>query len=431
MRKRLKYYTIIVLCLGILGCGNKTVPGTSVLESDIGKSLLQETTTDSGETDEHKTGKLVSLKEARLDTEMALEALRDGIFGNLSGDLSFLMFPETDSISSIQLIYDSEDYSLLEFVEEAKAFFSKFQDISEEYICIVSNGEAVPLPIAMKNLESGEENYEDVYAIMYIPEGNGREMQYLDIKLHTWTNRGIIADLDDEIVAHPGVNLFEGEYYDLRNHEVPEVSVQLLNGEVSIKEAIETFNREINENYYLENPNPDVTYQVCGVQVSEITKQNKGYRLYARCVYDGIPFDTFNQRNSGRSELKDFEMPEMHIAFSEAMMIENGRLDCTTECDRVCKVEKRGDQITEILPLTEVLGKLSEELTEEAIFQVNSIDFVYCSDLSEEDEHEIIVSVRYTPFWKITLQNEKDKSIMNFYANILTGEIRGYNELQN
>lgn len=430
MRRRVKYCAVIILCLGIMGCGNKVEPETTTQQNDTGISSVQETTSSSEGTEEQKTGNMVSLKEAKDDIEKALDALRDGDYANLSGDLPFVPFPEADNISSIQLIYDSEDHNLLEFVAEAKAFFSQFQNISEEYIYIVSNGEAVPLSTAMKNLESGEENYEDVFAIMYIPEGNGREMQYLDIKLHTWTNRGIIADLDDEIVAHPGTNLFEGEYYDLRNHEVPEVSVQLLNGEVSIKEAIETFNREINEDYYLENPNPDVTYQVCGVQVSEITKRNKGYRLYARSVYNGIPFDVFNERNSSRTELKDFEMPEMNIAFSEAMMVEKGRLDCTTECDRVCKVEERGDKITEMLPLTEVLGKLSEALTEETIFQVKSIDFVYCSDPSEEDEHETIVSVRYTPFWKITLQNEKDKSIMNFYTNILTGEIRGYNELQ-
>lgn len=431
MRTCLGYYAAIILCMGIMGCGNKAEPGTTAQESDTGISSVQETTFTSGETEEQKTGNLVSVKDAREDIAKALDALRDGGYSNLSGDLSFVQFPEADSFSSIQLIYERDEQSILEYAEEAKKFFSQFQDITEENVIIIlPDGKNIPLPTAKKKLESGEENYDDAFSIMYIPEDNGREMQFLRIKLYTWTNRGVIAGLDDEIVAHPEVHPYEGEYYDLRNHEIPEVTVQLLDGEVSIDEAIETFNQEINENYYLENPNSDLTFQVCGVQVSQITEKNKAYRLYARRIYNGIPFDAFNQRNSAWAELENFEVPEMKVWFSEAMMIEKDRLDCTTECDRVCKVEERGEPITEVLPLTEVLGKLSEVLTEGSSFQVKSIDFTYCSDPTDEDEFETIFSGRFTPCWKITLQNEKDKSVMNFYINILTGEIRGYKELQ-
>lgn len=431
MRRRVKYCAVIILCLGIMGCGNKVETGTtSIQESGIGISSVQETTSFSEGTEEQKAGNLVSLKEAKADIEKALDALRDGGYANLSGDLSFVLFPESDSIFSIQLIYDHEEQSFLEFAEEAKAFFSEFQDVLEEYIIVDADGKAVPLPRARENIENGTENYEEEFALLYRPEDNGREMQYLNIKMKTWTNRGVIADLDDEIVVHPDINSYEGEYYELRNIEVPEVSVQLLDGEVSMKEAIETFNQEINGDYYMENPNPDFTYQVCGVQVSQITDKNKAYRLYARGMYNEIPFDTFNQRSSGVNELKDFEVPEISAAFSEAMMVEKGRLDCTTECDRVCKIEKRGEAITVLLPLTAVLEKLSEALTEKSTFQVKSIDFAYCGDSAEENDSDNDYSRRYTPFWKITLQNEKDKSILNFYTNILTGEIRGYQEAQ-
>lgn len=179
-----------------------------------------------------------------------------------------------------------------------------------------------------------------------------------------------------------------------------------------------------------ENSNPDLTFQVCGVQVSQITEKNKAYRLYARRIYNGIPFDAFNQRNSAWAELENFDVPEMKVWFSEAMMKEKDRLDGTTDFDRVCKVEKRGKPITAVLPLTEVLRKLSEVLTEGSTFQVKSIDFAYCSDPSEEDEYETIFSGRFIPCWKITLQNEKDKSVINLFLNILTREIRGYNEIQ-
>ena len=85
---------------------------------------------DSGETEEQKTGNLVSVKDAREDIEKALDALRDGGYSNLSGDLSFVQFPEAVSFSSIQLIYGRDEQSILEYAEEAKGFFSQFQDIS-------------------------------------------------------------------------------------------------------------------------------------------------------------------------------------------------------------------------------------------------------------------------------------------------------------
>lgn len=84
-----------------MGCGNKVETGITAQESDTWILSVQETTSTSGETEEQKTGNLVSVKDAREDIEKALDALRDGGYSNLSGDLSFVQFPEAVSFSSI------------------------------------------------------------------------------------------------------------------------------------------------------------------------------------------------------------------------------------------------------------------------------------------------------------------------------------------
>ena len=431
-----KRSVILLSCLlcGLMGCGNSAdvleeIQKTSAAaESESQSSIAEaESSEQSAETKMYIEGEAVSLEEARADAAAAEEALASGKYENLSGQVP-IGVAEGDQIYNIHVKSDNKykEYSLKEFVEAAKELFGKYHACTDENLIIEFENYQTAADLK-EEIESGNSEYESTEGILYRGKEPGGEMQLFRGRTSTWINRGEIAALDEEILVHPCLNGYEGEFYDLRNG-IPEVSIQMDGEEVSVADAIETFEREINEEYYFDDANPDLIYRVYAVATCQITEEVSGYMLYPGPVYKGIPLDTLYGENSGVQEIKGFPHYAPNVlSMPSAMMIHKEYLDSAMDCDRNYQVEERGEGIEKILPVSAVLEQLSEKLTGNTVFTVKSAELTYiCPMPNLEGVALNPTEYDYSPAWTIGLSNPNDTMIQSYSVNAVTGEVMAY-----
>lgn len=387
-----------------------------------------------GEDENINVGKVafVGLEHLEEDFKQTSENLEQGVYPNLTGTISSNFLVPTQ-VSPISLIHTHQEKSFEEFASQAEIFFSQFQKCTPENIIVSvfdeNTGETRETSLAEIRNEGTEQQYNGVEGLIYRGELEADTMQFTLGRTALWTNRGAIAKLNSELSPHPCIHSYGGEVYDFRVGADDKMVIQLPSGEISLKDAINVFDKEINQNYFLENSNPDLTYQVYSVIVCDITDSAQALRLMCRAVYNNIPFDTFYGEGSGLRDvpgLKPYNTSGIDMA--NAMLIEPDVLDATVNIDRIRTV-KPEPEIEKILPFSSAIEIISQQLTQATTFEVEYAEMVYIADSDVSvTEQETVQTMQ--PVWKVCVTNPNNQARYNYYVDVVNGELTAMEEIE-
>jgi len=195
-----------------------------------------------------------------------------------------------------------------------------------------------------------------------------------------------------------------------------EVSYPLLNGEISIRKAVEFF-----ENYVNTIPYPTdstANTRVLEVEVYKMTQDAYGYYFLTTMEYEGVCFDHMRDGT-------------MHSGFNDYISVGgNGFMAVTNDIDiingyyRDQNVESQKSYET-IVPLKNALKIFSEWMSDEVVFDIKRIEVIYTRKPKKDENGyiDIVDTTLYvTPAWKITLYNPNNDYDFICYIDAKDGE---------
>ena len=196
-----------------------------------------------------------------------------------------------------------------------------------------------------------------------------------------------------------------------------EVSYPLLNGEITIRKAVEFFENYVNTIPYPADPIANT--RVLEVEVYKMTQDAYGYYFLTTMEYEGIYFD--HMRN-GTTYTQDFS--DYASVGGYAFMAATNDVDVISGYYRDQNVEAPKSYET-IIPLDNVLKIFSKWMSDEVVFDIERIEVVYTrKPKRDENGHYDIVDPEQfiSPAWKITLYNPNNDYDFVCYIDAKDGE---------
>ncbi len=228
----------------------------------------------------------------------------------------------------------------------------------------------------------------------WISKGEAYELIKTDTtKISSW----IPSDMDNKIVRY---------FNDGKNNEK---SYALLDGDVPIGEAVNYF-----ENEYLTSLpytiTEDYSINVSSIDVYNIKDNLYGYVFNFSSAWNTIPFDS-------REETFSYEDTSLQYLISgEALMINKDDIDTIVDFN-FPDIQEVGGAIEDICSLENAVDIMSDKLTQNVKFDLQTIEFVYRGDYSSD------YSTAYLePSWKFIAYNQNDNLYYCIYVNAVSGE---------
>lgn len=214
-----------------------------------------------------------------------------------------------------------------------------------------------------------------------------------ETKISSW----IPSDLDKRIASYFNDGSHDDETY------------CLLDGKVSIGEAIAYF-----ENDYLSSLpysfDDKFSISVSGVDVYNIQDDLYCYVFNFSTAWNDIPFDSREEAFSYQDNSHEY------LISGEALMIRKNDID--TIVDLYFPIVKQEENVIKnICTLENAIDIMSDTLTNNVKFDVNSIEFVYNGEYSEDFKTAYL-----EPFWKFTTYNPNDTMYYCVYVNAVNGK---------
>ena len=196
------------------------------------------------------------------------------------------------------------------------------------------------------------------------------------------------------------------------------VKYRLLDGEMSICDAVDFFEQYVNN-----MPMPygsNVRTVVTGVDVYQVTKDVYGYQMLTTKEYEGVCFDrTREGQEQGYQDYDDYS-PLMGSGF----MLECGDVDILHSWYQKEPV-KKAKEYDRILSGTDAVKMLSSQLTDNVKFTFQSLELVYTQKYAKTKEGYIDtehLSADVAPAWKMTVTNENDALTYSCYIDAVDGK---------
>ncbi|RZS94501.1 hypothetical protein [Cuneatibacter caecimuris] len=373
----------------------------------------------------------VSFAQAREDAKQTEEKIKNKVYANFRGEISINM-TDADEISVIEL--NKLDYDVETLLEKGPELFKKFNpDLKDDQIFLMGYAEdplqEKAVSQVVPEIREGSEEYKKGDVIICHGDETAGEMVLFWNGLSRVSRGGMqkyLLQTDKErVLKNPAIQLYSGEYYDLKNGNIPDEQIKLEDGTLSIKDAIALFEQDVNQNYYLEGANPDILYDVYGVQACELPGGAFAYKIYARETYNGIAFNTTPKdiiRYTDVIKLANGKFPPLAnftFAFGNAMIIKRNEIESYADCNRLIQTNEVGDPITRIIPISKIVEELSNILTDNITIDILSIELIY---IKESVKNDYSKNIAY-PMWKIYTLSNTDQKCYDFYISPITGEL--------
>ena len=383
MKKFNRLILILFSCFMMVGCNNKT--------------NNQET---------------ISLDEVRLGINSAVKDIKDGKYSNLSiGDIN-VKITESNSLKQLQLsteynyFTDSEKY--IEEVPNIIKFLLQDDNINNDYIFDPNSGDKYNDLVEKcknKDFENPMINYDDGEKyVSFGPTMNYIWMVKDNLKKKYGQNSEEFSTLvssNFDIVKTYLVN---------ENIDLKKEIYKLVDGEYSVQDAIEFVENYYN-NEFKYNNNKDFTIDVYKVNVLSLDESTYAYQFLVRREYKGIPFDTLeNGASHDDFGKRIFDMGECLVAYKDSIESIVGVYPNDL-------INKEDNKVDKIISLSDAISNISEELTNETVFDIESIELLYVESTLKETLDKAV------PTWKVTAFNKTDNSTIYAYCDVVTGEV--------
>lgn len=386
MRKMGKYITILLLVCSylIVGCGNNS----------------------------EKT-KLVSLDKVREGIPSVLEDIKNGEYSNLAIEDINVSITNSDEIYSIKRGYKDN------YFDDREKFVKEVPNI----IKYLFQDDNLDIDITKIRDSNTNRNYESIL------EDPGEEnpmlplvMEYKDEERGCffiasfslfWIDKGNLKKLygngSEDFLSFVSDNFETVKTYSLNsNIDFNNEKYNLIDGEYSIQQAVDYVENYYN-NEFKYSFNNEVCLEVYEVDVLKLDDNTYAYNMLYRNKYNGIPFDAIRSGACSNDVVnRGFSSGSCIVANKDNIEFRTGVYSNEIET-------KEGEVINKIIPLDNIIKKVSNELTDETLFTIKSIDLIYSLEGDGTGEA--------TPVWKITASNPNDNTTLFIYCDILTGEI--------
>lgn len=383
MKKFNKLILILFSCFMMVGCNNKT-----------------------------KNQETISLDEVRLGINSAVKDIKDGKYSNLSiGDIN-VKITESNSLKQLQLsteynyFIDSEKY--IEEVPNIIKFLLQDDNINNDYIFDPNSDDKYNDLVEKcknKDFENPMINYDDGEKyVSFGPTMNYIWMVKDNLKKKYGQNSEEFSTLVSskfDIVKTYLVN---------ENIDLKKEIYKLVDGEYSVQDAIEFVENYYN-NEFKYNNNKDFTIDVYKVKVLSLDESTYAYQFLVRREYKGIPFDTLeNGASPNDFGNRVFDVGECLVAYKDSIESIVGVYPNDL-------INKEDNKVDKIISLSDAISNISEELTNETVFDIESIELLYVESTLKETLDKAV------PTWKVTAFNKTDNSTIYAYCDVITGEV--------
>lgn len=257
-------------------------------------------------------------------------------------------------------------------------------------------------------------------SLMYVDFENSRYLWEMGSDYAPcWLNKGIVfsmvKDEESRVTGWTSKSLENpvAKYYNDGTHD--DVSFKLMDGEVSIGEAIDFV-----ENKYLESLpfdyGEEVSLEVVSVSVYEIQEGVFAYVFDMSFGWNGIVFDSSAPFTSTERVMNIFIMADALMAKKDDIDEFSGFV--------MSNVTAEEELSGEVYTLESAVDIISESLSKEVKFEVLTVGMVYkgiYTVLSPEEAKGYAM-----PAWKFQLYNTNDDLYYNVYVDVLSGEMSSF-----
>lgn len=441
MKKTLSIICSAVVLLTLAGCSKKdslsddsnSQIGTSVSESASGND--ESSVNDSEDSVPALPDiPLQKISELRGELEKQVNTVKAAEYKNLKLTEDFVVkVPDTDTLYDLTLTMCELDFeTAYEFFD--KTFDKEFGDIytqedKEKMYHVASfktdlgefNSNDTLLVKHLDKLKSGEYKFYDIYVYT--------DKAYLSVKpgivngVHMLNHDGTVKRAKDEERKVAALS-FGTDYFDVVRNYLDfdsEDRFEILDGELSVKEAAESAKKIVSENKYAWGGalDPDV-YQI---KVLDIGEGKYGFSFTMTPSYKGVLFDSHELLGDGSVELRTQRLDyDYHISMSNAFMMENGKFDSFTGGGSEYSVAEDA-AYDSVISFEDVIRRLSEKFGAAMELSLSRAELLYLMyNVNEDDEF-----VREAfPVWKFRCHNLTDNFKYIVYINAVNGNIEYY-----
>lgn len=197
---------------------------------------------------------------------------------------------------------------------------------------------------------------------------------------------------------------------------LPDTSYKLYNKEVSVKDAVKHVADFFENDYKKAIPESKISPKVSAIDVCSY-ENFYGYRILLRNAFENIPFDYVYDLGSV-SKMSDGK--EYSRETNEAFMATSDDITFLYMDQPYAQVEYDSEAITRIISLEKAVEIMSTQLTDSVIFDVQSVEFVYCA--SYDEYFTLNSEATAKPAWKLTALNTNDNRDYIVYIDAHNGE---------
>lgn len=363
-------------------------------------------------------------KDITINFQSDYEKCKNNDYANLDFSGSGIVLPELSSLYNLNIAFGEQLYStkemLVRFEEYCKAFFGKYDSSNALFSSSASNiaqeegdGKYAWYPKVddyLEKLQNGDINAD---MLMYRDIENDNYLWWLASEdCPRWVSKGeaysLIKTDDTRISAWIPSDMDNKAATYLNNGEYNNETYHLLDGDIAIGEAVKYF-----ENDYISSLpfkiDDNFSISVSSVDVYSIKDDTYCYVFNFSSAWKDIPFDS-------RAESFSYQDTSNQYRISgEALMIKKNDID--TVVDLVFPVVSEEKQIESMYTLGKAADAVSDKLTKEVVFEVQTVEFVYQGNFNEERTAAFL-----QPTWKFVLYNSNDEMYYCVYVNAENGE---------
>lgn len=364
-------------------------------------------------------------QDITINFQFDYEKCKNNDYPNLNFSGSGIILPELKSLCNLNITFGEQPHStkemLVRFEEYCKTFFGKYDSSNALFSSSTSNitqeegdGKYAWYPKVDDHLEKLQNGDINADMLMYRDIENDNYLWWLASEnCPRWVSKGeayslvktdntrisawIPSDMDNKAATY----LNNGEY----NNE----TYHLLDGDITIGEAVKYFENDYISSLPFKNIDDNFSISVSSIDVYHVKDDTYCYVFNFSSAWKDIAFDS-------RAESFSYQDTSNQYRISgEALMIKKDDID--TVVDLVFPFVSNEKQIENMYTLEKAADTVSNKLTKEVVFEVQTIEFVYQGNFNEERTAAFL-----EPTWKFVMYNPNDELYYCVYVNSENGE---------
>lgn len=217
---------------------------------------------------------------------------------------------------------------------------------------------------------------------------------------------------------------FASSYFDIAKNYLDldsEDRFEILDGELSVKEAVESAKKITSENNY--SWGGDLEPDVYQVKVFDIGGGKYGFSFTMAPSYKGVLFDVFESQNDGGASYRKKEFKHKYELYAvNAFMMENGKFDAFTGGREEYSVTEKAEYDS-VISFKDAVQMLSDKTGAGMDMSLSRAELIYTRMYSVSEDNSVTAAF---PVWKFRCYNETDGYKYIFYINAVNGEIEYY-----